>query len=63
MRKVLGTSKLSTSNKLTLIEIVTEKLDTKRGDLIIFYEDDDKIVIDKERIEKKSKDEKQLIDA
>lgn len=47
MRKLLGTSKISTDNKITLIELAAEKMDTKKGDLIAFYQEEDKIVIEK----------------
>jgi len=47
MKKILGTSKLSVSNKLTLIENAQKKLDAQIGDLIVFYEEEDKIFIEK----------------
>jgi hypothetical protein len=45
MEKILGISKLSSQNKLTLVETVQNKLEAMRGDLIIFYEENDKIFI------------------
>jgi len=45
MGKVLGTSKISTYNKVTLIKEVTSKLRLKEGDLIMFVEEDGKIYI------------------
>lgn len=47
MKKLLGTTKLSTDNKMTLIEPAAEKMKTERGDLIAFYEENGKIVIEK----------------
>lgn len=38
--KVLGTSQVSTGNKITLVARVVKKLDAKYGDLIIFEEDE-----------------------
>jgi len=46
-RKLLGISKLSTDNKMTLIERAVELLNTKKGDLIAFYEDGGKVCIEK----------------
>lgn len=45
--KLLGTSKLSTDNKMTLIEPAAKKMKATKGDVVAFYEDDDKIVIEK----------------
>ena len=50
MKKILGTSKLSVSNKLTLIENAQKKLDAQIGDLIVFYEEEDKIFIEKGQV-------------
>ncbi len=47
MRKLLGTTKISTDNKMTLIETAAEKMKAGKGDLIAFYEEDNKIVIEK----------------
>ncbi len=44
---ILGTTKLTTDNKMTLIEQVAEKMKAGKGDLIAFYEDDGKIIIEK----------------
>ena len=46
--RLLGTTKLSTDNKMTLIERVAEVLGTKKGDLIAFYEDNGKVYIEAE---------------
>jgi len=50
MKKILGTSKISTGEKIVLIDVVRDKLGIKK-DLVIFYEEDNKIVIDKAIIE------------
>jgi bifunctional DNA-binding transcriptional regulator/antitoxin component of YhaV-PrlF toxin-antitoxin module len=47
MRKVIGTSKISTDNKMTLIEPVAEKLGIQKGDTLVFYEDNNQIIIEK----------------
>ena len=41
----LGTSKVSTDNKVTIIKDVQLKLNLKKGDLVAFYQDNDNIVI------------------
>jgi len=46
-KKLLGTTKLSTDNKMTLIEQAAEIMNAKKGDLIAFYLVDGKIVIEK----------------
>lgn len=51
MRRLLGTSKLSITNKMTLIENVVKHLDARIGDLIVFYDDEGKIIIERLRIE------------
>lgn len=43
-RKLLGISKLSTDNKMTLIERVAELLGAKKGDMIAFYQEDSGMV-------------------
>jgi bifunctional DNA-binding transcriptional regulator/antitoxin component of YhaV-PrlF toxin-antitoxin module len=45
--KLLGTSKLSKGSKTTIIKAVLKKLNLKEGDLIVYYEEDDKILIRK----------------
>jgi hypothetical protein len=47
MRKLLGTTKISTDNKMTLIEQAAEKMKAEKGDLIAFYEENGKIIIEK----------------
>jgi bifunctional DNA-binding transcriptional regulator/antitoxin component of YhaV-PrlF toxin-antitoxin module len=51
MKRILGTSKVSTGDKIVLIDVVQDKLGIKKGDLVIFYDEDSKIVIDKAIIE------------
>lgn len=51
MKRILGTSKMSTGDKIVLIDAVQDKLGIKKGDLVVFYEDDNKVVIDKSIIE------------
>ncbi len=46
-RKLLGISKLSTDNKMTLIERAVDMLGAKKGDRIAFYEYMGKVVIEK----------------
>jgi bifunctional DNA-binding transcriptional regulator/antitoxin component of YhaV-PrlF toxin-antitoxin module len=45
MKKILGTSKVSAGDKIVIIDAVQEKLGVKKGDLVIFYEDENKIVL------------------
>lgn len=47
MRKILGTSKISTDNKITIVELAAKELNIKKGDLIAFYQEDGQIVIEK----------------
>jgi hypothetical protein len=47
---LIGTSKISTDNKITLIKDVAELLDISEGDLVAFYHDDqskDRILLKK----------------
>ena len=46
-RKLLGTTKLTTDNKMTLIEPVVEIMKAKKGDVIAFYQINDEIIIEK----------------
>ncbi len=46
VKKVLGTTKLSGDNKMTLIEPVAGILKAKKGDLIVFYLVDGKVCIE-----------------
>ena len=45
--KLLGTSKISTDNKMTLIDSVAKKTNISKGDLIAFYEEEGRIYIEK----------------
>lgn len=45
--KLLGITKVSTDNKITLIETVVKKLKTSKGDRIVFYEESGRVYIDK----------------
>ena len=47
MRKPLGTSKVAINRKISLIKAVAEKLGADEGDLIVFYEDGDRVYIEK----------------
>lgn len=45
MSKIIGTTKLTSDGKITLIADVREKLKAKGGDVIVFEENDNKIII------------------
>lgn len=51
MGKVLGTSKVSKNNKITLVKEVTSILDVKEGDLVMFVEENGRIYIRSSEIE------------
>ncbi|MFO7967476.1 MAG: AbrB/MazE/SpoVT family DNA-binding domain-containing protein [Archaeoglobaceae archaeon] len=40
MSKVLGTTKISKNNKITLVKEVTSRLNIKEGDLVMFVEEE-----------------------
>lgn len=45
---MLGSTKVSTNRKISLVKEVAEKLDMKEGDFVIFYENEDgEIVLEK----------------
>lgn len=44
---VLGTSKLGHDNKTTIIKEVVDRLDLKKGDIIVYHEEDGEIIIRK----------------
>ncbi len=46
-RKLLGSTKVSTSNKVTLIKNVSEILGITKGDLIAFYEENGRVYIER----------------
>jgi len=43
--KLLNTSKVSTDNKITVIKEVADKLKITKGDMIGFFEDENKNII------------------
>ena len=43
--KVLGTSKISKQNKITIIEPALKTLDVCTGDLLVYYEDENKNIM------------------
>ena len=45
--KLLGASKVTTHNKVTLVKEVVERLKIRKGDYILFYEKDGEIIIRK----------------
>jgi hypothetical protein len=46
-RKLLGSTKIGTDNKIFFLKNVAELLDVKKGDMITFYEEHGKICIEK----------------
>lgn len=48
--KLLGTSKISTDNKATIIKDVAQKLNMAQGDLLGFYEGDNGNIVIKKLI-------------
>jgi len=47
IKKVLGTSKISTNRKISLLKDIADKLKADVGDTVVFYEDNGKICIEK----------------
>lgn len=47
MRKLLGSTKVSTDNKVTIVKDAASILKINRGDILAFYEEDGKIIIEK----------------
>ena len=43
--KIIGTSKVSTDLKVTLVKDVQLKLNAQRGDILAFYEDNGQVII------------------
>lgn len=43
--KLIGVSRLSTDNKMTLVEEAAKVLEAKKGDLIAFYEEKGRIIL------------------
>lgn len=50
MMKLIGTSKISTDNKITIIKEAAQKMKTEQGDLIAFYEDEKGNIIIKKAV-------------
>lgn len=48
--KLIGTSKISTDNKITIIKEVAQKLKIEQGDMIAFYEDEKHNIILKKAV-------------
>ncbi len=46
-KKILGTSKIAAGRKISLLKEVADKLKADVGDTIVFYEENDKITIEK----------------
>jgi len=47
MRRLLGSTRVSTDNKITIVKEAASVLDVKKGDIVAFYEDNGKIFIEK----------------
>ncbi len=47
MKKLLGSTKVSTDNKVTIVKNASEILEIKRGDLLAFYEENGRVCIEK----------------
>ena len=43
--EIIGTSKVSTDLKVTLVKDVQLKLNAQRGDILAFYEDNGQVII------------------
>ena len=46
-RKLLGTTKVSTDNKITIVKDAASILKVSRGDILAFYQENGKIYIEK----------------
>jgi hypothetical protein len=46
-RKLLGSTKISTDNKILFLKDVAELLKVKKGDMVAFYEENGKVYIEK----------------
>lgn len=46
-RKLLGSTKVSTDNKVTLVKDAAAVLQIAKGDILAFYQEDGKIYIEK----------------
>lgn len=47
MRKLLGSTKVSTDNKVTIIKNAAEILKIGKGDIVAFYADSGRVYIEK----------------
>lgn len=46
-KKILGTSKISTNRKISLLKKIADKLKADVGDDVVFYEENGKIFLEK----------------
>jgi bifunctional DNA-binding transcriptional regulator/antitoxin component of YhaV-PrlF toxin-antitoxin module len=46
-RKLLGSTKVGTDNKILFLKNAAELLDLKKGDMVTFYEENGKVYIEK----------------
>ena len=46
-RKLLGSTKVSTDNKILFLKDMAELLKVKKGDVVTFYEENGKVYIEK----------------
>ena len=47
VRKLLGTTRVSTDNKVTIIKDAVSILGINKGDMLVFYEENGKVYIEK----------------
>lgn len=47
MRRLLGSTRVSTDNKITIVKEAALVLDVKKGDIVAFYEDNGRIYLEK----------------
>jgi len=47
MKRLLGSTKVSTDNKVTVVKNASEILKIRKGDLIAFYEEGGRVCIEK----------------
>lgn len=46
-KKILGTSKISTGRKISLLKNIADKLKADVGDDVVFYEENGKVFLEK----------------
>lgn len=46
-KKILGTSKISTGRKISLLKDIANKMKADVGDEVVFYEDNGRVYIEK----------------